>query len=362
MRTGTPLPDRLRPWIAGLGLVLTLPAWAAEPEAQLGRVQVQGESAIAREKKTLAQLFKAEALFQKFHALAPAAELRFKVYARKQAESAPSLALALVTPAGRVPVVLDGDDRFVIDPAWRQFDERTELRSRLADGRVTWRPDIRSPGVAPGERRLGDLRLQCRVGFGSGVARGMTGLAWLLALGGEDCDERDWSPSNFAEQPVFAVTLVQGERRETVSESLLHGLRDGDGQDYDWGFSLRERMFRVPLGDKTWPDDTRVVFEAMDDPPAPPDASLQALSDPWVQAALALAPGLTPADVDQRLGAAGDDTRFESGRRLQRHLHEGKAAGGASVGAQRFEAVSLFGPDDRLLKSSLRRLPPVRRD
>lgn len=344
---------------AALTLALTaLGARAQTPEAQLGRVQVQGESAIAREKKTLAQLFKAEALFQKHHALAPAADLKFKVYARSQADLAPSLDLALVTPAGRRPVVLDGDDRFTIDPAWRQFDERTEVRSRLADGRVTWRPDIRSPGVADGERRLGDLRLQCRVGFGSGVARGMTGLAWLLALGGEDCDERDWSPSNFAERPVFAVTLVSGERRMTVSEALLHGLRDGNGADYDWGYSLRERMFRVPLGDKRWPDDTRVVFEGADDPPAPPDPTLVALNDGWAQAALALAPGLTVAEVAQRVGKADDDTRFESGRRLLRHLHDLKRGGEP----MRLELVSLFGPDDKLLKTSLRQLELPKRD
>lgn len=43
---------------------LVLPASAPPPDAQLGRVAVQGEAATAREKKTLGQLFKAEALFE----------------------------------------------------------------------------------------------------------------------------------------------------------------------------------------------------------------------------------------------------------------------------------------------------------
>lgn len=327
-------------------------ACAAPPaETELGRVQVQGESAALREKKTLAQLFKAQALFEKFHAFAPQADLKFKVYARTQAELAQRLELGLMVPWGRQPVALDAEDRFVLDPAWRAFPESTELRSRLADGRVTWRPDIRTPGVPDGERRLGDLRLQCRVGFDSGVARGLQGLAWLLSFAANECEDPEWSPSNFADRPVFAVTLVDGERRLTVSAELLHGLRDGGGQDYDWGYSLRERMFRVPLGDASWPDDTRVVIEAMDDPPAPPDPALQALTDAWVQVALALAPELTPADVAQRLGAASDDTRFESGRRLQRHLHEVRLP----AGPLRLELVSLFDANDRLLKTSLRR-------
>jgi hypothetical protein len=345
--------------LAGAFALPALPAHAQAPapapDAQLGRVEVQGEAATAREKKTLAQLFKAEALFLKHHALAPAAALTFKVYARTQAEATQRLELGLMTPSGRQPVPLDSDDRFVIDPAWRQLPGHTELRSRLADGRVTWRPDIRTPGVADGERRLGDLRLQCRVGFGSGVARGATFLFGLLRFDTADCDDPTWSPSNFADRPVFAVTLVHGERRQTLSARLLHGLRDDGGAHYDWGYSLRERMFRLPIGDASWPDDTRVLFEAMDDPPAPPDAVLQTLPDDWTRDALALplTRGLSPADVAQRLGPASDDLRFESGRRLQRRVHEIKAPDAPL----RLELVSLFGADDRLLKSQLRRLP-----
>jgi len=332
---------------------LALPASAPPPEATLGRVAVQGEAATAREKKTLGQLFKAEALFEKHHALAPAAALKFKVYARTQAETTQALELGLMTPTGRQPVALDAEGRFVIDPAWRALPERTEVRSRLADGRVTWRPDIRTPGIPDGERRLGDLRLQCRVAFGSGVARG-TDFFGLFSFGVDDCWDRDWSPSNFADRPLFAVTLVHGERRLTLSERLLHGLRDDGGPKYDWGYSLRERMFRLPMGDATWPDDTRVVFEAMDDPAAPPDPALLALKDDWAQAALALRPDMTPAEVAQRVGTASDDTRFESGRRLQRHLHEIKMA----AAPVQLELVSLFDANDRLLKTSLRRLPP----
>ncbi|WP_457323072.1 hypothetical protein [Roseateles sp. P5_E11] len=335
---------------------LALPASAPPPEAQLGRVEVQGEAATARERKTLGQLFKAESLFDKHHALAPAAALKFKVYARTQAETTQALELGLMTRGGRQPVVLDAEDRFVVDPTWHALDERTEVRSRLADGRVTWRPDIRTPGVPEGERRLGDLRLQCRVAFGSGVARGTDFFGGLFSFAFDDCWDRDWSPSNFADRPIFAVTLVHGERRLTLSARLLHGLRDDGGPDYDWGYSLRERMFRLPMGDASWPDDTRVVFEAMDDPPSPPEAELQALKSGWAQEALTLAPGLTPAEVAQRLGPASDDTRFESGRRLRRHLHEIRTP----TGPVQLELVSLYDASDRLLKSSLRRLAPPR--
>jgi hypothetical protein len=336
--------------VAVLVGALALPASAPPPDARLDRVQVQGEAAIAREKKTLAQLLKAQDLFQRHHALAPAAALQFKVYARTQAEAAQPLALSLVTPEGRWPVALDAQDRFVIDPAWRQLPARTELRSRLPDGRVTWRPDIRTPGVPADERRLGDLRLQCRVGFGAAIARGSL-LFGFLPLDTTDCADRDWGPSNFADRPVFAVTLVDGPRRQTLGARLLHGLRDDGGPEFDWGYALRERMFRLPLGDASWPDETRVVFEAMDDPPAPPDPALQRLEHDWVRAALALEPGLTPVDVAQRLGQPADDLRFESGRRLQRHARDL----GTRERPQPLELVALYDADDRLLKAQLRR-------
>lgn len=336
---------------------LALPASAPAPEAELGRVELQGEAATAREKKTLGQLFKAQALFEKHRALAPDAALTFKVYARTQAETTLALELGLMAPGGRRLVALDAQDRFIVDPAWRQLPERTEVRSRLADGRVTWRPDIRTPGVPEGERRLGDLRLQCRVAFGSGVARGTDFFGGLFSFAFDDCWDRDWSPSNFADRPIFAVTLVNGERRLTLSERLLHGLRDEGGPKYDWGYSLRERMFRLPMGDTSWPDDTRVIFEAMDDPAAPPDAAVLVLQDTWAQAALALKPDMTPAEVAQQVGPASDDTRFESGRRLQRHLRDLKVA---ATPAQ-LELVSLFDANDRLLKTSLRRFELPRR-
>lgn len=334
---------------AVLWALLALPSWhAGATDSTLGRVEVQGESAVAREKKTLAQLFKAEALFEKHRALAPLATLKFKVYARTQADTAPSLDLGLMVPGGRQPLHLDAQDRFVIDPAWRQLDDATEVRSRLADGRVTWRPDIRTPGLPEGERRLGDLRLQCRVAFNSGVARSALVFGFLPSLS-DGCGHAAWSSSNFADQPVFAVTLVHGERRLTLSGRLLHGLRDRGGERYDWGYSLRERMFRFPMGDTQWPDDTRVLFESIEDPPSPPEDALLASGDPWTRPALT--PGMSPADVSALLGPAVDDLRFESGRRVQRRMHAVKTAEGPLP----LEWVSLFDADDRLVKSQLRR-------
>jgi hypothetical protein len=225
-----------------------------------------------------------------------------------------------------VPVPLDAEDNFVIDPAWNRYPDATELKSKLLDGRVTWRADIRTPGLPPNERRLGDLRLQCRVGFDSGVARGDKGffktlvrVAFFLP---DSCDNPSSSGSSFADRELFAVTLVDGERRMALSNAMLHGLKEGSGAQYDWGFLLRERMFRLPMGDKRWPDDTRVVMEFADDPAGAPDEPLLNAAGRLSEAARELQPGQTSLEAARALigGRKGDERSFESGRRIVRYL------------------------------------------
>lgn len=301
------------------------PASGPRPEVVLAPVAVQGESRAPRELKTLATLYKARELFEKHHALAPQAALKFKVLARTRAEHQQALELALVTRHSRVPVPLDADDNFSIDPTWSRYPDDTEVRSKLLDGRVTWRADIRTPGWPSNERRLGDLRLQCRVGFFSGVARSdsqglFKSLVRFVFSQPDACENAYSSGSSFADRPVFAVTLIDGARRLTLSNAMLHGLGDVSGEPYDWGFLLRERMFRLPMGDKAWSDDTRVVMEFADDPQQPVDADLLASNHALARVARELQAGVTrPEAVRERLGKA-QERHFDSGRRLLRHL------------------------------------------
>ncbi len=391
----------------------------AKAELALQKVEVQGESTAQRELKTLATLYEARELFEKHHALAPQAELKFKVYARTLAEHQQKINLALVTRQGRVPVPLDAEDNFTIDPAWNRYPDATELKSRLLDGRVTWRADIRTPGLPAHERRLGDLRLQCKVGFASGVARGdkvgFFGTVLKAVFSSTDsCDNRYSSGSSFADRPIFSVTLIDGARRQTLSNAMLHGLTDGSGAQYDWGFLLRERMFRLPMGDRGWSDDTRVVMEYADEPQQATDQRLLASEHVLAKAARELKPGeTTPEQLRERLGKA-NEKKFDSGRRLLRHLSvktllppdlppevlaqlpaqdfsklspaqlmallakqpaykaaaasAARAASDAEAGAtmgqpvlEVVELVTLFDEQDRLTKYALRRLSPTQR-
>jgi hypothetical protein len=335
------------------------------PDFYLRQVQVQGMSTMPRERKTLAEIFKAQALFLQHRQLAPHATLTYRVYARQYADDLHRADLALLEGQTRSPIPLDDQQRFVADPAWRALDQDIEIRSKLADGRITWRPDIRTPGWPEAESRLGDLRLQCRVAFGSGLAR--TDSGWIRTLGklfgsSEECDRADWSPSNFAERPIFSVTLVHGERRLRLNQRNLHGLFDDQGERYDWGFLLRDRMYRVPLGDRTWPDDTRVVFEYMDCPgaithekqnagPLPscfsspsgglarsdrsggPHEGLQQSTHPFAAAARSLKPGISDAaEIQAAMGKTKVKIlRFESGMQIWRYWQAGPKPTSAKV-------------------------------
>ena len=139
---------------------------------------------------------------------------------------------------------------------------------------MTWRTDIRSPGVPEGQRRLGDLRLECEVGLEAGLVSNVRSIldeiANALTRPGF-CKRNPARYYFFAERPLFAVTLVHGERRYTLPVAELYaGLaRDpliAQELPYCDCEVLLDRTYFLPLGDTTWPDDTRVEYEYMEDP------------------------------------------------------------------------------------------------
>jgi hypothetical protein len=268
---------------AGAALVAALLPRAASPASPAPaadapqQVQVTARPIGARDEKTLSQLLSARDAFERHHALAPDATLGFRLYARLDPQDLARLHLALVDGDQRTDVPLDEHQRFMLSPAWtRELAGRGALlRSSLPDGAVAWKVDVRSPGVPDGARRLGDLRLECEADtFHGNLQRGLrTPISAILDASDELClldDAQAW----FAERPIFGVTLVAGARRKALPYRYLHG---SDGTMalaglFDWPWALRDRSYFLPLDDRSWPDDTLVEFDAMDDPqpePAP---------------------------------------------------------------------------------------------
>lgn len=322
----------------------------ATTEPVVEEVEVQSNFLTARDAQTLGQLLVAEKIFNELQSRAPKADFRFKVFGRQDASQWKAADLELLTPQSRIPVPVDQDGRFGIDAAWRALPPETELRSRLRDGKVTWRADVRTPGTTMRTRRLGDLRLQCEASFWSGVARGTTGSSAtnrVLRSALNGCDSKWFGWSAFADAPVFGIRFIYGDRAMHLSLRNIGGLGDPSFiSGYDWTYALRERMYRLYLGDHSWPDDTIVEFEFVDDPAAPIEPSLLSASNRLAETARLLQPGVTTlVDVKKRIGSGRGTLSYSDGRRAVLYRLTGR---------QELELVALFDSDDRLVKYALR--------
>jgi hypothetical protein len=327
------------------------PSSPATLEPPVEEIEVQSGFLTARDAQTLGQLLAAEKIFEGLQSRSPKTELRFKVFGRKNADQWKDVGLELMTRDGRVPVTLDQDGRFAIDDAWRALDPDTKLRSRLKDGRVTWRADIRSPGSTMRVRRLGDLRLQCEASFWSGVARGTTGsfktMNRMIRSTLNGCDSKWFGWSAFADAPVFGIRFVHGNKAMHVTLRQIGGLGDPSFiPGYDWAYALRESMYRLYLGDYRWPDDTIVEFQYIDDPIVPPEPALFQSSNRLATAARLLQPGVTTfKEVNKQLGGGQGTLRYNDGRRAVLYRLTGREG---------LELVALFDSEDRLVKYELR--------
>jgi hypothetical protein len=213
-------------------------------------------------------------LFEKRHHLAPAATLRFKLLPRHHDTNMEALDLEIVGDSFATPVAVAADRTFTLERSPLALKENASVRPNRKAGTMTWRAEIRSPGLPPDTRRLGDLRLECEVGMQAGLISNYRPFLFglldpFLKEGPEYCYRASPRYLFFAERPIFSVTLVSGERREVLPVDRLYG---GASRDPEWKEDLAycdcevlmDRAYFMPLGDASWPDDTLVQFEYMD--------------------------------------------------------------------------------------------------
>jgi hypothetical protein len=100
---------------------------------------------------------------------------------------------------------------------------------------MTWRSDIRTPGLPPDVRRLGNVgnvRLECRVGMKAGLISNSSNIIGRLTQAVPDtpayCDRKAPLYLFFADRPSFSVALRSGNRREVLSIDKLYGSASDD--------------------------------------------------------------------------------------------------------------------------------------
>jgi len=187
--------------------------------------------------------------FERHHALAPGVpELRFLV----------RTASGRTVPAPKAPlrVRLEGDDGFILplaldganlftvprDEAARDANSELALNQKKRDYRIV--PWVRTPGLPHNMRRLGDLRLECKVMMAIGKEE--IPLFRVVAINGilmtrDWCgffDKQGYATSFTTEAPLVSAILVEGNRSAALQT----------GKD----------SFSIVLNEPSWGDDALV--------------------------------------------------------------------------------------------------------
>src|SRR3982751_3836402 len=114
-------------------------------------------------------------LFERRHSLAPSASLRFKLLPRNRDTNMEGISLAIVGEHVAIPVGVAPDDTFVLERSQQALRDNAVVTPNRKARTMTWRTDIRTPGLPPNTRRLGDLRLECLVGEEAGLISDVRG-------------------------------------------------------------------------------------------------------------------------------------------------------------------------------------------
>ena len=208
-------------------------------------------------------------------ALAPQASLRFKLLPRKPGTDMDRIALEVIGSTFSHPVAVAPDHTFVLAREPQALEEDAVVSANRRRLSMTWRAEIRTPGLPPDARRLGDLRLECEVGLEADLISNNNPIGRIVDLFTDSkryCDRPETLYLFFAERPLFSVTLVNGPRREVLSIDRLYAMASDDpGLPQDLPYCdcevMLDRTYFLPLGDRSWSDETLVQFEYMEDSP-----------------------------------------------------------------------------------------------
>jgi hypothetical protein len=209
--------------------------------------------------------------FARDHALAPQATLRFHLLPRDPAVDMRGITLRVLGDRIALPVEVAPDNTFVLPRNEQALREDAAVVANRKTTSMTWRALVTTPGLPPGTRRLGDLRLECLVGVEAGLISNSSPLfGWIdTALNTPDkvCNSPDGNFLFFSDRPIFGVTLQAGNRTEALPFRLLYagGEQTREMLPFCDCQVLLDRTYYAPIWDRSWPDDTLVTFDTMDE-------------------------------------------------------------------------------------------------
>ncbi|WP_409268396.1 hypothetical protein [Massilia sp. BHUDP2] len=227
--------------------------------------------------KSYRKMIKGMERFARERALAPTAPLRFQLLPRLPTVDMTGISLRIAGDTVSVPVEVAPDNSFVLPRNETALREDAAVVANRKTTSMTWRAQIITPGLPADTRRLGDMRLECLVGVEAGLVSNSSPLfGWIsnaLTTPEQVCNSPNGNYLFFAERPVFSVRLraVNGthERVETLPFNMLYAGGEQSKADLQYCDCqvMLDRTFYAPIWDKSWPDDTLVEFEYMQDAP-----------------------------------------------------------------------------------------------
>ena len=211
--------------------------------------------------------------FERDRALAPHASLRFRLLPRQPNANMNGITLRVAGDNVSLPLAVAPDNSFVLERNAQAVREDAAVLANRKTSSMTWRALIVTPGLPAGTRRLGDLRLECRVGMDAGlISNSAPMFGWvsnLLTDTDKVCNSPDGYYLFFAEHPLFNVRLRDGTRVEDLPFNMLYGAGEQTRETLPFCDCqvLLDRSFYAPIWDRSWSDDTLVEFDYMTDPP-----------------------------------------------------------------------------------------------
>ena len=187
--------------------------------------------------------------FEREHALAPQASLRFQLLPRSRTVDMRGITLRIAGDSVSVPVTVGEDNTFVLPRNETALREDAAVLANRKTTSMTWR--ALEAGLVSNSSPL--------FGWISNVLDTPEGV----------CNSPDGNYLFFSERPVFSVTLRAGERVETLPFRMLYagGEQTPAELEYCDCQVMLDRTYYVPIWDRSWPDDTLVEFEYMTAPP-----------------------------------------------------------------------------------------------
>nr|WP_315251694.1 hypothetical protein [uncultured Duganella sp.] len=244
-----------------LPLLLLLPLLAAaepepEPEAEAEAEAEQSPMVVINGTRTpqlqpYRYMLSGLDAFDDYHALAPTAtEVRFRLTpgSKAPADSMEGLAARISGDKSDIPLPLDTEHRFLLPRDETAEDENADIVLNKNKRWFSFSPEVRSAGVPAGMRRLGDIRLECRVLVA--IAKNyipfmLRAMINTLTLSTDWCGFKDFKIGVRSDGPVARATLLDGDTRVPLTVSK-------DGKSYS-----------VPIGSKHYGDEVLIELELM---------------------------------------------------------------------------------------------------